>query len=81
VFDVPTVQRPVWEGDGEVVKRSGRDEANQVVIYMCTKAMLGVSLYNYLYLKLAKMQCLSYYCLCFLFNKTGEERRTGSVWK
>jgi hypothetical protein len=43
--------------------------------------MLGISLRNYLYLKLAKMLCLSYYLLCFLFNKNGEEGRTGSDWK
>jgi hypothetical protein len=42
---------------------------------------LGISLYSYLYLKLAKTPCLSYY-LCFLFNKIGEqEGRTGSSWK
>jgi hypothetical protein len=46
------------------------------------KAMLGVSLYSYLYLKAAKQLYLSYYCLCFLFNKTGDqEGRTGSAWK
>jgi hypothetical protein len=38
---------------------------------MCKEAMLGISLYSYLYLKLAKMLCLSYYCLCLLFNKIG----------
>jgi hypothetical protein len=27
------------------------------------------------------MLCLSYYCLCLLFNKIGKEGRTGSVWK
>jgi hypothetical protein len=37
------------------------------------EAMLGISLYSYLYLKLAKMLCFSYYLLCFLFNKTREE--------
>jgi hypothetical protein len=37
------------------------------------EAMLGISLYSYLYLKLAKMLCLSYYLLYFLFNKIGEE--------
>jgi hypothetical protein len=63
------------------VKRSGRDESIWVVIHMCMEAMLGISLYSYLYLKLAKMLCLSYYCLCLLFNKIGEEGRTGSVWK
>jgi hypothetical protein len=41
-----------------------------------------MSLYSYLYLKLAKMVCLSYYLLCVLFNKTGEqEGRTGSAQK
>jgi hypothetical protein len=45
------------------------------------EAMLGISLYSYLYPKLAKMLCLSYYLLCFLFNKIGEEDKTGSAWK
>jgi hypothetical protein len=27
------------------------------------------------------MLCLSYYCLCLLFNKIGEEGRAGSAWK
>jgi hypothetical protein len=45
------------------------------------EAMLGISLYSYPYLKLAKMLCLSYYHLCLLFNKIGEEGRTGSAWK
>jgi hypothetical protein len=63
------------------MKRSGRDESVQVVIHMCIEAMLGFSLYSYLYLKLAKPLCL-YYCLCLLFNKIGEEEgRTGSSWK
>jgi hypothetical protein len=43
---------------------------------------LGISLYNYLYLKLAKMLFFPYYLLCFLFNKIGEQDgRTGSAWK
>jgi hypothetical protein len=46
------------------------------------EAMLGISQYSYLYIKLAKMLCLSYYLLCFVFNKIGEEEdRTGSAWK
>jgi hypothetical protein len=45
------------------------------------EAMLGISLYSYLYLKLAKMLCLSYYLLCFLFNKIREEGRTDSAQK
>jgi hypothetical protein len=67
--------------DQEVVKRSGRDESTWVVIHMYMEAMLGISLYSYPYLKLAKMLCLSYYCLCVLFNKVGEEGKTGSASK
>jgi hypothetical protein len=48
---------------------------------MYMEAMLGISLYSYLYLKLAKTLCLSYYLLCFLFNKIGQQSRTGSAWK
>jgi hypothetical protein len=36
------------------VKRSGRDEPIQLVIHICMEAMLGISLYTYLYLKLTK---------------------------
>jgi uncharacterized membrane protein YgcG len=63
------------------VKRSGRDEPVQVVIYLCMEAMLRISLYSYLHPKPAKMLSLSYYLLSFLFNKIGEEGRTGSAWK
>jgi hypothetical protein len=45
------------------------------------EATLGITLYSYLYLKVAKMLCLSYYLLCFFFNKIGEEGRTGSACK
>jgi hypothetical protein len=49
---------------------------------MCVEAMIGLSLYSYLSLKLAKMLCLSYYLLCFLFNKIREQGgRTGSAWQ
>jgi hypothetical protein len=34
---------------------------------------LGISLYNYLYLKLEKLLCFSYYLLCFHFNKIREQ--------
>jgi hypothetical protein len=61
------------------VKRSGRDEPVWVVTHMCMEAMPGISLYSYLYLKLAKMLCLSYYCLCLLFNIIEEEGRIGSA--
>jgi hypothetical protein len=44
--------------------------------------MLAVSLYSYLYFKLARTICLSYYLLCFLFNKIRkQEDRSGSAWK
>jgi hypothetical protein len=43
--------------------------------------MLRISLYSYLYLKLTKTICFSYYLLCFLFTKIREEGRTGSAWK
>jgi hypothetical protein len=46
------------------------------------EAMLGISLCSYLYFKLAKMLCLSYYLLCFLFNKIREQEvGTGSAQK
>jgi hypothetical protein len=50
-------------------------------MHMCMEAVLGISLYSYPYLKLAKMLCLPYYCLCLLFNKIGEEGKTSSAWK
>jgi hypothetical protein len=37
------------------VRRSGRDEPMWVAVHTCMKAMLGISLYSYLYLKVAKM--------------------------
>jgi hypothetical protein len=67
---------------GDVVKRSGRDEPVWVVINRCMETTLGISLCSCLYLKPAKMLCVSYYLLCFLFNKISEqEGRTGSAWK
>jgi hypothetical protein len=47
-------QRPLWEGDQEVVKRSGKDEPMWVAIHRYMEATLGISLYSYLYLKLSK---------------------------
>jgi hypothetical protein len=69
----------MWEGDWEVVRRSDRDESIQVVIHMYMEAMLEISLYSYL--KLAKMLCLPYYHIRFVFNKIGEQDRRGSTWK
>jgi hypothetical protein len=59
-----------WPGDSEEVWYY---ESVWVVIHMCMEAMLGISLYSYPYLKLAQMLCLSYYCLCLLFNKIGKQ--------
>jgi hypothetical protein len=36
-------QRPLWEGDQEVVKRSARDEPMCVAIHMCMEPTLGIS--------------------------------------
>jgi hypothetical protein len=47
-------QRPQWEGDQEVEKRSGRDEPVCFVIHKYMEATVGISWYSYLYLKLAK---------------------------
>jgi hypothetical protein len=74
-------QRPLWEGDQEVVKRCGKDEPMWVAIHKCMEATLGISLYSYLYLKVAKTICFSYYLLCFLFNIIREEGRTDSARK
>jgi hypothetical protein len=75
-------QRPVWEGDQEVVKWSGRNESMWIAILKCMEATLGITLYSYLYPKLAKMLRLSYYLLSFLSNKIGEEEgEIGAAWK
>jgi hypothetical protein len=72
-------EAPMRRGQ-EVVKRSGRDELMWVAIHKCMEAMLGISLYSYLYLKLAKLLCL-YYCLCFPFKKIREqEGGISSAW-
>jgi hypothetical protein len=53
-----------------------------VAIHKCMEAALGISLYSYLHLKLAKTLSLSYYLLHFLFKKIGGQGDgTGSAWK
>jgi hypothetical protein len=67
--------KPLWEGDQEVVKKSGRDEPMCVVIHMCMEAMLGISLYSYFYLKLAKMLFfLLFFMLSFQQNQGTRKR-------
>jgi hypothetical protein len=70
-------QRPLWERDQKVVKRSVRDKPVWVAKHKCMEAALVISLHNYLYLKLAKMLSLSYYLLYFLFNKIREQEGQG----
>jgi hypothetical protein len=59
------------------VKWSGRDESIQVVIHMCMGAMLGISLYSYPYLKLAK--CYVFLIIAYVFSSTKLERRAEHV--
>jgi hypothetical protein len=62
------------------VKRSGRDEPIWVVIYICMEETQGISLYSYLYLKLAKTPYFSFYPSWFFFYKIREqEGGTGSA--
>jgi hypothetical protein len=53
--------------------RSGRDEPKWVVICMCMEAMLRISLYSFLYLKLAKTLCLL--ILTYVFSSTKSENK------
>jgi hypothetical protein len=50
-----------------------------VAIQMCIEAMLGITLYSYLYPKIPKTLCFSYHLLYFLFNKIREEDRKSSA--
>jgi hypothetical protein len=52
--------RPPWEEDEGVVKGTGRDEPICVVIHIYMETTQAISLYSYLYLKLAKIPCFSY---------------------
>jgi hypothetical protein len=56
------------------VKRTGRDEPVWVVMHICMETTQGISFYSYLYLKLAKTPCFSYYLLCFFFYKIREQK-------
>jgi hypothetical protein len=52
-----------------------------VASHKCMEATLGISLYTYPYLKLAKTLYLSYYLLCFLVNKIGEQEVSAQNWE
>jgi hypothetical protein len=63
------------------VKRAGRDEPMWVVIHKCMESTLGMFLYSYLYLKLAKhyVFLISYiYSSTKLENKRLEQVLPGS---
>jgi hypothetical protein len=56
------------------VKRTRRDEPNGVIIHTCMETTQGNSLCSYLYLKLAKASCFSYYILCFFFYEIRKQK-------
>jgi hypothetical protein len=66
-------QRPLWEGDKEVVKRSGRDEPLWVAIHKNMEATLGIFLYSYLYLKVAK--CYVFLIISYVFSQQNQRTR------
>jgi hypothetical protein len=66
-------QRPLWEGDQEVTKRSGWDKPMWFVIHTCMEATLGISLYRYLYLKLAKHYF--FLIISYVFSSTKLENK------
>jgi hypothetical protein len=65
------------------VKRSGREEPMWVAIHKCMEAIIRIFLYIYLYFKLAKQICLSYYLLFSLqqnWRTRGQNRFYLEVW-
>jgi hypothetical protein len=67
-------QRPLWEGDQEVVKRSGRDEPIWVVIHICMETTQVISPYSYLHLKLAKKKKLFFKSCVFILQQNQRTR-------
>jgi hypothetical protein len=63
------------------VKRSGRDEPMWVAIHMYMEETLGISLYSYLYLKLAKILSFLLSPMFSLYKIGEQERGTGSAQK
>jgi hypothetical protein len=53
------------------VKRSGRNESIRVVMHLCMKAMLGISLYNYPYLN--KQNHFVFLIIANIFSKKWDE--------
>jgi hypothetical protein len=56
------------------VKRSGRDEPIWVVIHICILTTLGISLYSYFYLKLAKTMFFLLSLMFFSSTKSENKR-------
>jgi hypothetical protein len=69
-------QRPLWEGDQEVVKRIGENEPIWSVTHICMVTTLGISLYESS--KNAVFLIISY---VFSSTKSEQEGRKGSAWK
>jgi hypothetical protein len=59
---------PPWKGDWGKMKRFDRDEPIRVMTHISMETAQGISLCDYVYLKLAKMLCFSFYLLCFLLQ-------------
>jgi hypothetical protein len=59
------------------VKRTGRGESVGIVIHICMGTTRGNALCSYLYLKLAKPSCFSFYLFYFFFYKIREQ---DEVW-
>jgi hypothetical protein len=60
-----------------IVKRTGRDEPMWVAIHTCMVAMLGISLYICLYLKLKK--CYAFLIILFFSSTKSENKRAEQV--
>jgi hypothetical protein len=67
----------IWEGDQELVKRSGRDESTWVVTHLYMEAMLGVSLYSYPYLN--QQKCFTFLIIAYVFSSTKLEIKAKQV--
>jgi hypothetical protein len=59
------------------LKRSGRDEPTWVSIHKYMEATLGISLYSYLYLKVAK--CCVFLIISCVFSSIKSEKRAEQV--
>jgi hypothetical protein len=63
--------------DQEVMKKSGRDEPIRVLIHMCMEAMLGISLYSYLYPN--QQKCFVFLIIAYVFSSTKLDKRAEQV--